>query len=96
MYLGRLVEVAASRELFRRPLHPYTRMLLDAVPSVDPARRRRRPVEGELPNPVDPPPGCPFHPRCAFANARCRVERPQLTAQRSALVACHAVAEGRI
>jgi peptide/nickel transport system ATP-binding protein len=96
MYLGRLVEVAASRELFRRPQHPYTRMLLDAVPSADPARRRRRPVEGELPNPLDPPPGCPFHPRCAFANARCRAERPQLAAHQSALVACHAVAEARI
>jgi peptide/nickel transport system ATP-binding protein len=96
MYLGRLVEVATSRELFGSPQHPYTRMLLDAVPNVDPARRERRPVEGELPNPLDPPPGCPFHPRCRHANARCRAEQPQLTAAQSALVACHAVAEGRI
>ena len=96
MHLGRLVEVATSRELFRSPQHPYTRMLLDAVPNVDPARRERRPVEGELPNPLDPPPGCAFHPRCRHANARCRAEQPQLTAAQSALVACHAVAEGRI
>ena len=76
MYLGRLVEVAPARELFRAPRHPYTRMLLDAVPDLDLTGRQRKPVEGEVPNPVDPPPGCPFHPRCPFANERCRTERP--------------------
>ena len=76
MYLGRLVEVAPARELFRKPKHPYTRMLLDAVPDLDLTGRQRKPVEGEVPNPVDPPPGCPFHPRCPFAFERCRVERP--------------------
>jgi peptide/nickel transport system ATP-binding protein len=96
MYLGRLVELAPARELFRSPKHPYTRMLIDAVPDLEVTGRPRQPVEGEVPNPLDPPPGCPFHPRCRYANARCRAELPQLTAAQSALVACHAVAEGRI
>jgi peptide/nickel transport system ATP-binding protein len=96
MYLGRIVEVAPAKELFRAPRHPYTRMLLDAVPDLDASGRPRRPVEGEVPNPIDPPPGCAFHPRCPHANARCRTEQPQLTGTASAMVACHAVAEGRI
>ena len=96
MYLGRMVEVAPAKELFRAPRHPYTRMLLDAVPDLDASGRPRKPVEGEVPNPIDPPPGCAFHPRCRYANARCRAEQPQLTGTASAMVACHAVAEGRI
>ena len=87
MYLGRLVEVAPARELFAAPKHPYTRMLLDAVPDLDLTGRARKPVEGEVPNPVDPPPGCPFHPRCPFANDRCRVERPLALAAGRATVA---------
>ena len=96
MYLGRLVEVAPAREMFARPKHPYTRMLLDAVPDLDLTGRKRKPVEGEVPNPVDPPPGCPFHPRCPFANVRCRVELPLPIRAGSATVRCHAVEEGRI
>jgi peptide/nickel transport system ATP-binding protein len=96
MYLGRLVEVAPARELFAKPRHPYTRMLLDAVPDLDLTGRARKPVEGEVPNPVDPPPGCTFHPRCPFANDRCRIERPVALAAGAAMVACHAVQEGRI
>ena len=96
MYLGRLVEVAPSKELFRSPKHPYTRMLLDAVPDLDLTGRQRKPVEGEVPNPVNPPPGCAFNPRCPFAFARCRVERPLLLPAGNAVVACHAVEEGRI
>ncbi len=96
MYLGRLVEVAPARDLFRAPRHPYTRMLLDAVPDLAASGRARRPIEGEIPNPIAPPPGCAFHPRCPHANARCRAEQPQLTATASAMVACHAVAERRI
>jgi peptide/nickel transport system ATP-binding protein len=96
MYLGRLVEVAPAREMFRAPKHPYTRMLLDAVPDLDLTGRKRKPVEGEVPNPVDPPPGCPFHPRCPFANERCKVEMPRPIAAGSATVRCHAVEEGRI
>jgi len=96
MYLGRLVEVGPTRELFTAPRHPYTRMLLDAVPDLEMTGRSRKPVEGEIPNPIDPPKGCAFHPRCPFANARCRAERPLLMAAGPALVACHAVEEGRI
>jgi peptide/nickel transport system ATP-binding protein len=96
MYLGRLVEVAPAKELFLAPRHPYTRMLLDAVPDLDLTGRRRKPVEGEIPNPIDPPSGCPFHPRCPYAFDRCRAERPALIASGPAFVACHAVEEGRI
>jgi peptide/nickel transport system ATP-binding protein len=96
MYLGRLVEIAPSRELFRAPRHPYTRMLLDAVPDLDLTGRQRKPVEGEVPNPINPPPGCAFHPRCPFANERCRTERPLPLAAGNAIVACHGVQEGRI
>jgi peptide/nickel transport system ATP-binding protein len=103
MYLGRLVEIAAADAMFRAPQHPYTRMLLDAVPDLDMSGRQRKPVEGEVPNPVDPPKGCSFHPRCPFANARCRSELPLLLAAQAAgaaapagLVACHAVEERRI
>jgi peptide/nickel transport system ATP-binding protein len=97
MYLGRLVEVAPTSELFAAPRHPYTRMLLDAVPDLEMTGRPRKPVEGEIPNPIEPPKGCGFHPRCPFANARCRAERPQLLAAGpAALVACHAVEEARL
>ena len=92
MYFGRLVELASSAELFRRPRHPYTRMLLDAVPDLDMSGKARTPVAGEVPNPLAPPPGCAFHPRCPHANDRCRVEVPKFLNG----VACHAVEEGRI
>jgi len=96
MYLGRIVEVAPSRDMFRTPKHPYTRMLLDAVPDLDLTGRQRKPVEGEVPNPVDPPSGCTFHPRCPSANERCKAERPKPLPAGTATVACHAVQEGRI
>ena len=96
MYLGRLVEIAPTGELFAAPRHPYTRMLLDAVPDLEMAGRPRKPVEGEIPNPIDPPKGCAFHPRCPFANARCRAERPQLLPAGAALVACHGIEEARL
>ena len=95
-YLGRIVEIARSRDLFARPRHPYTRMLLDAVPDLDLTGRTRKPVEGEIPSAINPPSGCPFHPRCPFAFDRCRVERPELVAAGGSTVACHAVAEGKI
>jgi peptide/nickel transport system ATP-binding protein len=85
MYLGRLVEIAPTAELFAKPRHPYTRMLLDAVPDLAMSGRARTPVGGEVPNPIDPPPGCPFHPRCPKAIARCRTEVPQFADD----VACH-------
>ncbi|MGW8269437.1 MAG: ABC transporter ATP-binding protein [Burkholderiales bacterium] len=93
MYLGRLVEIADADTLFARPRHPYTRMLLDALPDLEMSGRARSPVAGEVPNPLDPPSGCHFHPRCPHAEARCRAERPALGAQ---AVACHAVAENRL
>jgi len=96
MYLGRLVELADKRALFGSPRHPYTRMLLDAIPKMHDTGRARTPVQGEVPNPLNPPPGCAFNPRCPFANDRCRSERPQLLGTGGARVACHAVQEGRI
>jgi peptide/nickel transport system ATP-binding protein len=96
MYLGRLVELADAKELFARPRHPYTRMLLDAVPDLEMSGRQRTPVAGEVPNPLAPPPGCAFHPRCPHANGRCRREKPALIWRDDAASACHAVEEGRI
>jgi peptide/nickel transport system ATP-binding protein len=96
MYLGRLVELADKAELFARPRHPYTRMLLDAIPDVRKTGRRRTPVQGEVPNPLKPPSGCAFHPRCPHANERCSRERPALLDFKGILVACHAVEEGRL
>ncbi len=96
MYLGRLVEVAGKHQLFAQPRHPYTRMLLDAIPKMHDTGRQRTPVQGEVPNPLNPPTGCAFNPRCPHANERCRVERPALLEIAGARVACHAVEEGRI
>jgi peptide/nickel transport system ATP-binding protein len=96
MYLGRLVELAPKAELFATPRHPYTRMLLDAIPDIAMSGRARTPVQGEVPNPLTPPTGCSFHPRCPHANARCKAERPALQSIKGVLVACHAVEEGRI
>ena len=96
MYLGRLVEVAEVATLFARPLHPYTRMLLDTIPDLAMSGRERQPVAGEVPNPIDPPSGCAFHPRCPFANERCRSERPELRRDGTSLAACHAVEERRL
>lgn len=95
MYLGRLCEVATANELFRNPRHPYTRLLLDTIPDMDMTGRERMPVHGEVPNPIDPPSGCAFHPRCPLANERCRTEAPQLHSDEPSLVACHAVEENR-
>ena len=92
MYLGRIVELASASNLFTRPRHPYTRMLLDAVPDLGMTGKPRTPVAGEVPNSLAPPAGCPFHPRCPHANARCQVEVPRFTNG----VACHAIEEGRI
>ena len=96
MYLGRIVETADSGTLFSMPRHPYTRMLLEAIPDLAMSGREREPTGGEVPNPLDPPPGCHFHPRCPFANARCRSETPALKQQGATETACHAVEEGRL
>ena len=79
MYLGRIVEYADKTALFAKPLHPYTEALLAAVPLPDPAlKRTKHRVEGDVPSPINPPSGCHFHPRCPYAEARCRVEAPVL------------------
>jgi peptide/nickel transport system ATP-binding protein len=87
MYLGRIVEIAEGRELFANPKMPYTKMLLGAVPDLAMSGRQRIPVKGEIPNPIDPPPGCAFNPRCPLAFDLCRREAPALIDG----VACHAV-----
>ncbi len=87
MYLGRIVEIGNTRELFLRPRHPYTQMLLEAVPDVSTRGRLDAEIAGEIPSPIDPPPGCAFHPRCPLAFDRCRQEVPLLLDG----VACHAV-----
>jgi oligopeptide/dipeptide ABC transporter ATP-binding protein len=91
MYLGRIVEQADKATLFARPLHPYTEALLAAVPLPDPAlKRQKRHVAGDVPSPIAPPPGCHFHPRCPYAEARCRVETPLLReVVPGQMVACH-------
>lgn len=96
MYLGSLVEVATPEDLFTSPKHPYTRMLLDAVPDLEMSGRERTQVTGEIPNPIHPPSGCAFHPRCPFVNDRCRKEKPQSLDVDGTLVACHAAEERRI
>ena len=78
MYLGRLVETGPVAALFEAPAHPYSRALLEAIPRIHGRKRVFEPVKGELPSPLAPPPGCPFHPRCPHALARCREERPVL------------------
>jgi peptide/nickel transport system ATP-binding protein len=96
MYLGRLVETAPSAELFKAPRHPYTRMLLDAVPDLKMSGRPRKMIEGEIPNPISPPPGCAFHPRCPLVHDRCRQEVPRPIALGARTVACHAAEEGKV
>ena len=91
MYLGRLVELADKHTLFANPQHPYTRMLLDAIPKMHDTGRARTPVQGEVPNPLNPPSGCSFHPRCPQATEVCKRERPPLRDFKGIKIACHAV-----
>ncbi len=97
MYLGQAVEQGPRDAIFGSPRHPYTRALLSSTPIADPERRGERiKLVGELPSPVNPPSGCAFHPRCAYANERCRQAFPETVPAGGRLVACHAVEEGRI
>ena len=96
MYLGRVVELAPANDIFERPLHPYTVALLASTPSLDPRQARSRsrvPLEGAMPSPVDPPPGCHFHTRCPLAAAVCREKRPGLRVLGDREVACHFVGQ---
>ncbi len=89
MYLGRIVETGTAEEVFARPSHPYTRALLSAIPAPSPLmRRERRLMQGDLPSPIDPPPGCHLHTRCPFMRDRCIAEEPRL-GEGSRAVACH-------
>lgn len=91
MYLGRIVEIAPKRTIFTRPQHPYTEALLDAVPLPKPgARHQRRVLTGDVPSPINPPPGCHFHTRCPYAEDRCRIEAPPMQeVHPGQWVACH-------
>ncbi|MGB3407432.1 MAG: oligopeptide/dipeptide ABC transporter ATP-binding protein [Jannaschia sp.] len=96
LYLGRLVEEAAPDDLFTRPAHPYTAMLIDAAPKLDAFGREVTPPEGEIPDPIDPPKGCAFHPRCPLAVDRCTAERPRLQPFGAGRVACHRAGEVKL
>ncbi|MFN3987657.1 MAG: ABC transporter ATP-binding protein [Rhodocyclaceae bacterium] len=97
MYLGRIVEIADSKTLFERPSHPYTRMLLATIPDISMSGKREAVVKGEVPNPITPPSGCTFHPRCPLANERCKREAPQLVdLGNRQMASCHAIEEGRL
>jgi peptide/nickel transport system ATP-binding protein len=91
LYLGRLVEEAPGQALFADPQHPYTRMLLDSVPDIEMTGKERIPIAGEIPNPVNPPPGCHFHPRCPLRFDPCDKIRPPLEPHGASLAACHAL-----
>ena len=98
MYLGRVVEIADADALFERPTHPYTRALLSAVPITHPSEQRHRhPLRGDVPSPLDLPPGCRFAPRCAYVQARCHAHDPLLTPLADGRsVACHLAADGTL
>jgi dipeptide transport system ATP-binding protein len=97
MYLGHPVEQGPRDAVFAAPQHPYTQALLSATPKADPTQRRQRiKLTGELPSPLNPPDGCTFHPRCPYADQRCRGEAPAMRPTQGSSVACHAVEEGRL
>jgi oligopeptide/dipeptide ABC transporter ATP-binding protein len=96
MYLGEIVEMASSREIYGNPLHPYTRVLLSSIPTIDPQTRRKRIIlPGDVPSPVNPPAGCRFHPRCPLAMDICRRQSPAPLDIEGHFVRCHAVAQQR-
>jgi peptide/nickel transport system ATP-binding protein len=96
MYLGRIVEIADTKTIFHRPLHPYTQMLQSAIPDITMSGKSRTPVAGEVPNPLNPPTGCTFNPRCPHVRDKCREVRPELLDFEGAKVACHGVHDGWI
>ena len=97
MYLGRIVEMTDCETLYKTPLHPYTQALLSAIPEPIPGKKKKRVIlQGDVPNPINPPPGCHFHPRCPYTTERCRVEAPERAeVSNGHSVACHLVEEGQ-
>jgi oligopeptide/dipeptide ABC transporter ATP-binding protein len=93
MYLGKIVEISPSKELYKNPLHPYTRILISSVPIADPGRKREITVlKGDVPSPINPPEGCSFHPRCPIAVEKCKTVEPKLRDVGSEhFVSCHLV-----
>jgi oligopeptide/dipeptide ABC transporter ATP-binding protein len=91
MYLGRIVEIAKANDVYEDSKHPYTQALLSSVPRLDPSKRTKRIVlGGDVPSPISPPTGCPFHPRCPIAESRCKFEVPNLTDKgHGHMAACH-------
>lgn len=90
MYLGRIVEIGRSEDIYRRPVHPYTRALLSAIPASHPRDRKKvQPIAGDVPSPANPPSGCAFHPRCPFATEICKQKVPELKQIGAVQVACH-------
>ncbi len=96
MYLGRLVEAGRAETVLRTPQHPYSRMLLETIPSFEERGRERRAWSGEVPNPISPPSGCHYHPRCPFAETRCSSEVPAPITIDGQRITCHGVQEGRL
>jgi len=97
MYLGKVVEQGKKADIFNSPKHPYTQALLSSTPQLNADKRRTRiKLEGELPSPLNPPPGCAFHSRCMHANDKCHQEAPILKTAENQMIACHAVEEGRL
>jgi peptide/nickel transport system ATP-binding protein len=94
MYLGRIVEIADRDTLFADPKHPYTRMLLSAIPDMTGQGASRTPVAGEVPNPLNPPSGCTFHPRCPFVRDLCKTESHVTQNFKGVEIACHGVTQG--
>ena len=93
MYLGKIVEIATSEEIYKNPLHPYTKILISAIPDIKKSSGNSRVViSGDVPNPINPPTGCSFHPRCPIAEEKCRITTPELTDKGSThRAACHLV-----
>ena len=91
MFLGKICEIGPASELYAKPLHPYTKFLLDAIPKADPLVRNdeKRLLSGEVPSPIDPPSGCRFHTRCPFATDKCVQKIPELRSIGGRQVACH-------
>ena len=91
MFLGKICEIGNTDDIFENPLHPYTKLLLDAIPSIENAGRQKEMLKGEIPSPIDVPSGCRFHTRCPYCMEVCRTAEPVLSEKNGRSVACHRV-----